>query len=164
MRDMRYDDVFVIPCMWRARQRANVIGMILTPNVHLIHRFYRDMWNRFDKSVFGEILAEDIKFRGSLGQDAVGYEEFAAYMDVIRRAFPDFTNTIEEIVSEGDRSVARLTYCGTHQGEVLGIAPTGRTIEYAGVAFFRFREGRIAEVWVLGDVYGLLKQLKDEGG
>src|SRR5207249_1116933 len=102
---------------------------------------------------------EDFRFRGSLGQQTVGYQQFGDYVDFIQRAFPDFSNHIEEIVSEGDRSFARLTYRGTHRGPVFGIAPTGKVVEYAGAALFWFREGRIAEVWVLGDVYGLLQQL-----
>src|SRR5262249_19243701 len=106
-----------------------------------------------------ELLTEDIRFRGSLGQQTVGYEQFGKYMEFIRRAFPDFTNQVDAIVSERERSFARLTYRGTHRGEILGIAPTQRPIAYAGAALFHFRQGRIAEVWVLGDLHGLIQQL-----
>jgi steroid delta-isomerase-like uncharacterized protein len=129
-------------------------------NRMLIERFYHEMWNRFDKSIVPEILTEDLQFRGSLGQTKSGHGEFGEYVDFIQRAFPDFSNEIEEIISEGDKAFARLTYRGTHRGEVFGIAPTGRRIQYAGAAVFKFREGRIAEVWVLGDVYGLIAQLE----
>ena len=128
-------------------------------NTKLIERFYHDMWNQFDKSVFSELLTEDLEFRGSLGQHKRGYSEFGEYIDFIQRAFPDFHNHIEEIISEGNRSFARLTYTGTHQGELFDVAPTGRRIEYAGAAVFSFRSGRVASVWVLGDIYGLLQQL-----
>ena len=128
-------------------------------SVELIERFYHDMWNKFDKSIFPELLARDLHFRGSLGQEKNGHAEFGEYVDFIEQAFPDFNNHIEDIVSEGDRSFARLTYTGTHQGEVFGIAPTGKRIEYAGAALFSFRDDRIASVWVLGDIYGLLRQL-----
>lgn len=126
----------------------------------LVDRFYHQMWDRFDKDVFGDILTEDFRFRGSLGQHATGYEEFGAYMDFVQRAFPDFTNHVENLLSDGDRAFARLTYRATHRGELFGIAPTGRTVEYAGAALFRFEGDRIAEVWVLGDVHGLLQQLR----
>lgn len=125
----------------------------------LIERFYHQMWNRFDKGLIPVLLTEDIRFRGSLGQCKIGHEQFGEYVDFVRAAFPDFTNRIEEIVSERDRSFARLTFSGTHKGEWFGIVPTGRRVEYSGSALFRFRDGRIAEVWVLGDVYGLLQQL-----
>jgi predicted ester cyclase len=117
------------------------------------------MWNRFDKTQIPLLLTEDICFRGSLGQHKTGHHLFGEYADFIRAAFPDFTNQIEEVVSEGDRSFVRLTYLGTHQGRLFGIAPTGRHVEYAGAALFRFRDGCIAEVWVQGDVHGLLQQL-----
>src|SRR5205823_12891111 len=103
-----------------------------------------------DKRLISVLLTEDVRFRGSLGQCKVGHDEFGAYVDFVRAAFPDFTNTVEEVVSEGDRSFAHLTYRGTHRGELFGIAPTGRRVEYAGAALCRFRAERIAEVWVLG--------------
>jgi steroid delta-isomerase-like uncharacterized protein len=134
--------------------------MAESPNRALIARFYDDMWNRFDQSLFRQLLTDDFRFRGSLGQSTSGLVEFGGYMDFIRRAFPDFSNTIEDVVCEGDRAFARLTYRGTHRGEVFGIAPTGRTVAYAGAALFRFRDGRIAEAWVLGDIHGLLTQLR----
>ncbi len=128
-------------------------------NVQLIGRFYNEMWNHFDKSLFPELLAEDIRFRGSLGQSAVGYGEFGQYVNYIHNAFPDFKNYVEDVVTEGDQSFVRLTYRGTHQGEIFGVKPTHKAIEYAGAALFRFNDGKISEVWVLGDIYGLLRQL-----
>jgi predicted ester cyclase len=80
--------------------------------------------------------------------------------DFVQRAFPDFTNEIEEMISEGDKAFARLTYRGTHRGELFDIAATGRRIQYAGAAVFRFRGDKIAEVWVLGDIFGLMSQLR----
>src|SRR5437773_931920 len=105
--------------------------MSIEANGAVIERFYDELWNRFDQSLIPELLTEDIQFRGSLGQSTVGREPFAAYMEFVRQAFPDFTNQIDEIVSEGERSFVRLTYRGTHRGEVFGVAPTHRRIEYA---------------------------------
>lgn len=132
----------------------------MAANVELIGRFYREMWDRFDETLIPVLLAEDFRFRGSLGNETVGHAQFAEYMRLIRRGFPDFTNHVEETITQGDRSFARLTYRGTHRGEVLGIPPTGRRIEYAGAAVFRFRGGKVAETWVLGDVWGLVRQLR----
>ncbi len=133
--------------------------MSINQNVHIIGRFYNEMWNQFDKRLFPTLLTEDIRFRGSLGQSALGYGEFGQYVDYIRNAFPDFKNYIKDVVTEGDKSFARLTYKGTHQGEIFGIPPTHKAIEYTGAALFHFRDGKIAEVWVLGDIYDLLRQL-----
>ncbi len=129
-------------------------------NVGLIERFYYDMWNPFDKSIIPELLAEDLEFRGSQGQTKRGHSEFGEYMDFIQKAFPDFQNTLEDVESEGSQSFARLTYTGTHRGEVFGIAATECPIQYAGAALFEFRGNTIASVWVLGDIHGLLEPLR----
>lgn len=91
-------------------------------NRKLIERFYEEMWNRFDKSQIPTLLTQDIWFRGSLQQSKNPHAEFAEYVDYIQRTFPDFTNEVEEIVSEGGKAFARLTYRGTHRGELFAIA------------------------------------------
>ncbi len=120
------------------------------------------MWNTWSEETVRTILSEDIDFRGSIGLHVHGHDGFLGYMQTIRDGFPDFHNHIEEIIATDDRAVARLTYSGTHQGKVLDREATGRRIEYAGVAMFTMRDGRISKVWVLGDVHGLTLQL--DGG
>ena len=127
----------------------------------LVRRYYEVLWNRWDFNLTDELIAESVIFRGSLGISVERREDFKEYMRTVRAAFPDFHNRIEELIAENDRVVTRLTYTGTHQGEVLGIAPTGRQVSYAGVALFRIVDNRIAEGWVLGDVHGLVQQLKN---
>ena|SRR5262245_65963093 len=133
--------------------------MLLVENKSLVRRYYEAMWNCWDFALADELIAEDVSFRGSLGVSVQGREGFKDYMRTVRRAFPDFQNRVEELVAEGDRVVARLTYTGTHRGELFGIPPTGRPVGYAGVAFFRITGSRIVEGWVLGDVHGLTQQL-----
>ena len=128
-------------------------------NLRLVERFYDDMWNRFDKSVFPEILHPGIAFRGSLGQTKRGFEEFGEYVDYIQSFSADFHNTVTESITEVNKTFCRLSYTGTHHGEVFGVPPTGRHFEYDGAALFSFEAGLITEVWVLGDIYGLLQQL-----
>lgn len=128
-------------------------------NKALVRRYYEDLWNRWDLAVADEIIAPDIAFRGSLGIAVEGREGFKRYVATVRAAFPDFHNRMDDLIAEGDKVVARLTYTGTHQGELFGIAPTGRRVTYAGIAVFRIAAGKITEGWVLGDTLGLLRQL-----
>jgi steroid delta-isomerase-like uncharacterized protein len=137
--------------------------MTTMQNKTLIRRYYEEMWNRWDFALADELIDESIAFRGSLGVDVHGREGFRGYMHTVRAAFPDFHNSVEELVAEGDRVVARLTYTGTHSGELFGVSATGRRVTYAGAAIFRIAEGRVVEGWVLGDVHGLLGQLGDDG-
>jgi steroid delta-isomerase-like uncharacterized protein len=128
----------------------------------LIRRYYVEMWNRWDFELADELIAESITFRGSLGVSVAGRDEFKEYMRTVQQALPDFRNHIEELIGEGDKVVARLTYTGTHEGLLFGIAPTGKKVSYGGVAFFRISGHCIAEGWVLGDRQGLIEQLTEQ--
>jgi steroid delta-isomerase-like uncharacterized protein len=136
--------------------------MAAEANKALIRRYYADLWNAWNLDLARELVAPDISFRGSLGVAVTGLEGFTRYMEVVRRAFPDYHNHIEELIAEGDRVAARLTYSGTQLGEVFGIPPTGKRVTYAGVAIFRVVNGKIAHGWVVGDVDSLKRQLSAE--
>ena len=79
------------------------------------------------------------------------------------RAFPDLSNEIEDLIATDDRIVIRYRFSGTHEGEALGVQPTGRRVETAGMVIFGIDDGRIVEEWALDDVAGLLKQLGASG-
>lgn len=126
----------------------------------LVERFYTVMWNTWDEAVARAILDPEIEFRGSVGLTKHGHDGFLEYMNLIRTAFPDFHNRIDELVAEADRAAARLTYTGTHHGTLFDRPPTGRRVEYVGAAFFQVSGGRIQRVWVLGDLHALMQQIK----
>lgn len=128
-------------------------------NKAIVRRYYEELWNQWNLRVADELIDAGISFSGSLGVTVKGLEGFKQYVTLVRRAFPDFHNTIEDLIAERDRVVARLTYHGTHRGELFGIPPTGKQVTYAGIAIFRIAEGKIVDGWVLGDMYGLMKQL-----
>ena len=128
-------------------------------NEGVVRRFYDELWNRWDLAVAEEIVAPDVRFRGSLGTTLVGIDAFRDYVEQVRTAFPDWHNEIDELISADDAVVARLTFTGTHRGDLLGIAPTGRRVGYAGVAIFHLDGGRIARAWVVGDTQELWRAL-----
>ena len=132
---------------------------MLQQNKNLIHRYYADLWNRWDDAAVDEIIAPGIKFRGSLGVNVSGRDGFRQYVARVRAAFPDFHNRIDELLAEGDAVAARLTYSATHQGELYGTAPTGKRVEYGGTAFFRISGGQITSGLVYGDTLGLMRQI-----
>jgi predicted ester cyclase len=129
----------------------------------LVERFYEELWNEWNFEAIDEILSPDVVFHGSLGMDRTGHAGFIDYAELVRATFPDFHNTVAEMIAEGDRLAACLTYRGTHEGEIFDIEPTGRAISYAGVAIFVFQGGLISQVWVLGDRLALIEQLTDGG-
>ena len=125
----------------------------------LVRRYYEELWNRWRLELADELLAPDVSFRGSLAVEVAGIEGFKGYVRLVQTAFPDFHNTVEELVAEGDRVVARLTYRGTHRGPLFDLPPTGRAVSYAGMALFRIAGGRIASGFVVGDTGRLMREL-----
>jgi len=122
----------------------------------IVRLFYDEMWNKADKTRIPEIFHEGFTFRGSLGPVLVGHDAFAGYVDDVVAALPDFVCDIEEMVEEGPRVVARMRFHGTHAGEMFGRAATARHVEWAGSAHFTFDGGKVRDLWVLGDVHGLI--------
>ncbi len=125
----------------------------------LVRRFYDTVWNRWDDDAVDGLLAEDFVFRGSLGTDTVGRDDWRRYRDSVRAGSSDFHNGIVTLVDDGERAAARLTYTGTHDGVLLGLPATGRRFSYAGAAFFTATGGRLSSAWVLGDLTALRAQL-----
>lgn len=132
-------------------------------NTDTIRRFYDDLWNRWDLGLADEIVAPDVRFRGSLGTTLQGREAFKGYVERVRAAFPDWHNQIDELIDAGDTVVARITCSGTHEGELFDVAPTGRRVSYVAVGIFRLAGGRIEEAWVVGDTQEIWRALGSPG-
>jgi steroid delta-isomerase-like uncharacterized protein len=132
--------------------------MSVTPRT-LVERFYDAVWNRADETEARAILAPDFRFRASLGPELRGPGGFIAYLRAVHLALENFTCTIEETIASEDRVAARMRFHGIHRGKFFGFAATGREIHWSGAAFFRLENGRIAELWVLGDVDAVRRQL-----
>jgi predicted ester cyclase len=128
-------------------------------NESLVRRFYEELWNDWRLEVADEIVSATVAFRGSLGSDACGRDEFKRYVEGVRRAFPDWHNRIDELLAIGDRVVVRLTWTGTHTGPLGQVAPTGRRVSYVGAAFFRIADAMIDQAWVVGDTQELWRAI-----
>lgn len=125
----------------------------------LVRRFYLDLWNQWNLAVADEILATDLRFRGTLGASDVGIDAFKRYFEQAREAFPDLHADIHELIAAGDAVVARVTWSGTHGGPLLGIAATGRRWSYAAAAIFHVASGKIQDAWTVGDTQELWRAL-----
>ena len=74
-------------------------------------------------------------------------------------AFPDWYETVEDIVAEGDKVWVLLAYTGTHKGEFMGLNPTGKKIESKAVDIYRIVDGKLAEYWNVTDNLNIFKQV-----
>ena len=89
----------------------------------------------------------------------LGREAWQEGNAMMRRAFPDLHVQIDDILASGDRVAARLTLSGTHSGDYLGHAPTGRSVSYVSHEFYRLADDLIAEEWICSDTATLMLQL-----
>lgn len=88
--------------------------------------------------------------------DAAGMRTAGA---MFRRAFPDWHSEVHALIAEEDIVVERFTASGTHRGELMGVAPTGKRVQLQGINIFCVRDGRITERWGRLDELGLFQQL-----
>jgi predicted ester cyclase len=127
-------------------------------NERLVRRFVEEFCNGRRAEVADEIIAADYVSHGPQSPPAIGpdgvRERTAIYQDTL-----DGHWEIQELVSAGDRVVARWIGSGTHQGELMGVAPTGAGIAVDAISIFRIADGKIAEEWTVWDALGLLQQV-----
>ena len=76
------------------------------------------------------------------------------------KGLPDLAVAIEAMVAADDKVAASFVYSGTHDGTYLGVPPTGKKLRFTSCDIFRIRDGLIAEHWGMGDIAGVLAQLK----
>jgi len=103
--------------------------------------------SRGDLDALDELMAPDIA------------REFKEGIAEVRRAFPDYHGTNEIQIAEGNMVANRFVFYGTHQGEFMGIAPTGREVRFTGLVIDRVVDGKIVENWIEGDLEDLLRQV-----
>ncbi|HEX3117908.1 MAG TPA: ester cyclase [Candidatus Acidoferrum sp.] len=89
----------------------------------------------------------------------LGPEGFIHYFGELRKGFPDLNIAAEKLVADDDSVALAYTITGTHQGEFMGLAPTGRKISARGVQIARFQNGKLVERWGSSDQLGILQQL-----
>ncbi|MBU1215895.1 ester cyclase [bacterium] len=128
-------------------------------NKQIVTSYYENLWNKQDKSYVDKLLHDDIVFRGSLNIETRGKKEFLDYFDTIIKGIPNLYHSVEIMVSEGSFVTTRTLYNGTHSGELAGFKPTGNHIVYYGASFFKMKDEKIIDIWVLGDLNSLYKQL-----
>jgi len=106
-----------------------------------------------------EVIAPDAQIRTPLPIEATGAELAKEVFAMLLRAYPDLHVSIEDLLAEGDKVVSRNTVTGTHQGEHMGVPPTGKSVTYREIFIARFAGGRIVETWGVVDTLAQMRQL-----
>lgn len=134
---------------------------ITTINKGIIQRLYREVLVDWNMSVVDELVAPQFISRDWPEGSPSGPEAFRNYYSsIIRSVLPDARYEVDDLIAEGDSVVVRWRLVGTHKGNFHDIAPTGRVVTLNGIAIYRLENGKLAERWVVTDLYGLLEEIR----
>jgi steroid delta-isomerase-like uncharacterized protein len=119
-----------------------------------------DTFNRGELDGYLATYHDDAVIHGLPSEYGESKREHAAYLRTVLAAFPGLQVEVDELIAEGPNVVARMTYRGTHVHDFRGIAATGRTVAWTGIAIRRYDdEGRTVERFIANDTDALRRQL-----
>ncbi|HEX5689461.1 MAG TPA: ester cyclase, partial [Roseiflexaceae bacterium] len=116
-------------------------------------------WNQRRLDVAAELVDPAYTSHFPVPGQPPGIDGFRYAVDMLHTSFPDLSITVEDLIAEGDKVVARLRAQGTHQAPFRGIAATGREVSWTGIRIFRLANGKIVEHWANWDDLSLVQQL-----
>ena len=128
-------------------------------NRQVVERFFDDVLGQGRMEVFEDLVAQDYVFQASHIPVRMDRDGHRAFIQQLRTAFPDLTETVTGMIVEGDQVVTRLVTTGTHRAEFSGVPATGRSIRIESVNIDRVEDGLIRERWLIADGLTLLQQI-----
>jgi steroid delta-isomerase-like uncharacterized protein len=124
--------------------------------LYLVQKF----WNEHNVAALDSTHGADfVAHTPMIPGSPLSYQVYRHVCLLYLAAFPDFRVTTHNIIAEGDKVVVRWTMNGTHLGELMGIAPTGRPVEFTGATIHRIADGKIVENWWAYDALGMMQQI-----
>ncbi len=133
--------------------------MSVEDNKALIREIIEEIWNRGNLAAVDRYFAPDYVDHTPFPGQGPGPEGYRQVVTAIRDAFPDLYLTLGDILAEGDRVAFRYTMEGTHQGDFVGIPPTGKPFSVEGMIIARVVDSKAVERWANLDTLGLMQQL-----
>lgn len=128
-------------------------------NKELYRRFIQEVFNEGRLEALPSMLSKSYVLQDSPSETISGADGVKQAVNLFRTAFPDLEIMIEEMIAEGDAVCARSVLRGTHQGEFMGIAPTGRTVAMSTLSLVHILDGRLASSCVKNDMVTLFRQI-----
>jgi predicted ester cyclase len=133
--------------------------MSLERNKAAARRAVDEVWGKGNLDAVDELYAADFTWHWGppgVNPDREGYKQ---YVSMNFAAFGDVRCIAEDVVAEGDKVVVRWTWRATHEGEYMGIAPTGKQVTLTGISISRIVDGKTMEEWGENDSLGMMQQL-----
>jgi len=130
-------------------------------NTALCKRFYTEI-SKGSMGIIDELVADNFVEHETLPGFSADKEGLKKFFATMRTAFPDLTFDVAFFVAEGDKVAAYLTMNGTHKGEFMGMAATGKTISVKAIDIIRIKNGKAVEHWGVTDQMTMMEQIKSE--
>jgi predicted ester cyclase len=134
--------------------------MSVEENKVIVRRFYEEVMNNGDVELLNELMDAEFDDHGeALFGSPHGREVIKQGIIATRSILPDLHVSIEEMIAEDDMVAVRGIMRCTHQGEWLGVTPTGNELTWKGIAMFRLANGRLMQRWFNSDGLSIVQQL-----
>jgi len=128
-------------------------------NKAIVRRLFEEVFNKGNLAVVDELVAPDMIEHGNVAKAATGPETVKQVAVFCRTLFPDVHFALEQMIAEEEKVMAYMTVTGTHQGDLIGIPPTGKHVAYLQLHFMRIVDGKMAEHWEIRDEMTMFRQL-----
>ncbi len=128
-------------------------------NVELARRYFEDFCTGRRLDLAGTLMSADYVYHDPQLPGVRGAEAMAQTVAVFQDGVDGHWQIEEIIPAENDRVVVRWTGTGTHNTEVMGIPPTGKSVRVSAISILRVANGKIAEQWCNWDTLGMLQQM-----
>jgi steroid delta-isomerase-like uncharacterized protein len=133
--------------------------MTIEENKALVRRFVDEVQSAGNIDAIDELCSPEFVNHSAPSGMPPNREGVKQVTAMFRQAFPDSYFTVEDMIAEGDKVATHKTFHGTHEGEFMGMPPTGRRVSMELIDIVRISEGRVVEHWSMGDNLGMMQQL-----
>lgn len=132
--------------------------MSIEENKALVRRWY-DLWIDREWESLYDLHAGDFVDHSSQSGQRTGLDGILQSLDGLARAFPDCRIELTHVVAENDLVVNHAVMAGTHKNSFAGIPASGKSVSVTATNVWRIVDGKIAELWHVEDIAGLMQQL-----
>jgi predicted ester cyclase len=133
----------------------------MSEDTNFVERFYRDVVERGNLDLVDELAADNyVEHEEGLPGQPRGKEGVKYYVKTMRSAFPDIkVKEITPALRAGNMEACHVVLTGTHRGELTGIPPTGKSVEFDCTDIFRVEGGKVTEHWGNTDTLSIMRQI-----
>ena len=128
-------------------------------NLETARLMSEEVWGKCNIDLVDELYAENYVDLNPVPGIPANREGLKMQLSMFREAFPDMRASIDELIESGDKVITRYSVQGTHEGALMGIPPTGKTVAVSGITIVRFESGKAVEEYSLTDMMTMFQQL-----